>query len=95
MQTVIESCNPKRLVASGGAAWNGAGGLMGIFVAQASGTPTITVYDGSSASGTVLVNTFTPVAGTFYPMPFLFSVGCFVAITGTVDCTVALGPVTA
>lgn len=92
MQPVIESALPKRLTSSL-AVQSGSGGLMGIFVSAASATPTIAVYDGSSASGNLIVNTFTPVAGTFYPMPFLFSAGLFVAISGTVDCTVAYGNV--
>lgn len=94
MQTVIECGNPARLTASA-QVMAGAGGLMGIFVAQASAAPTITVYDNTVGSGTLLVNTFTPSAGVFYPMPFLFAKGCFVVIAGTVDCTVAFGPVTA
>lgn len=94
MQTVIECANPARLVASG-QVMAGAGGLMGIFVSQASAAPTIKVWDSLTAAGAVLVNTFTPIAGTFYPMPFFFSVGLFVTISGTVDCTVGYGPVTA
>jgi len=62
--------------------------LVGIFVAQASATPTIKVWNNTAASGAVLVNTFTPVAGTWYPMPFKSTNGLFVTITGTVDCTV-------
>ena len=66
----------------------GAGQLLGIFVASASATPTIKVWDNTSAATTVIVNTFTPVAGTFYPIPANFSTGLYVTIGGTVDCTV-------
>jgi hypothetical protein len=38
------------------------------------------------------VNTFTPIGGTFYPMPFACSTGIFVTISGTVDCTVSFIP---
>ena len=71
----------------------GAGQLMGIFVASASATPTIKVWDNTSAATTVLVNTFTPAGGTFYPIPASFTTGCFVTIGGTVDCTVFMVPV--
>lgn len=63
--------------------------LAGIFVASASATPTIKVWDSLTAVAPVLVNTFTPVAATWYPMPFACSTGLFVTISGTVDCTVA------
>lgn len=68
----------------------GEGGIAGIFVSTASSTPTITVYDELVSSGTTtkIVNTFTPVAGQYYPMPFAFKNGLVVAISGTVTCTV-------
>jgi hypothetical protein len=66
----------------------GAGQLLGIFVASASNTPTIKVWDNTSAATTILVNTFTPAAATFYPIPANFVTGCYVTISGTVDCTV-------
>jgi len=67
----------------------GGGVLLGIFVASASATPTITIYDQTSAAVPILVNTFTPIAGTWYPLPFAFATGLYVAISGTVDCTVS------
>lgn len=65
-------------------------GIMGgIFVSAASATPTITVYDDpSTGTTTKIVDTFTPVAGTFYPLPFAFSKGLNVVIGGTVSATV-------
>jgi hypothetical protein len=65
---------------------------VGIFVGSASSVPTIAVYDGKDASGRVLVNTFTPVSATWYFMPFIFTSGLYVAIGGTVDCTVGIAP---
>jgi len=62
----------------------GPGGLLGIFVASASSSPTIKIQDGSNT----LVNTFTPVSATFYPMPGCFVTSLVVTIGGTVDCTV-------
>lgn len=60
----------------------------GIFVSAASSTPTITIYDNTAASGTKVVDTFTPTAGQFYRIPACFGTGCYVAISGTVSCTV-------
>lgn len=63
--------------------------MCGIFVASASSTPTIAVYDSATTTtSTIVVNTFTPLAGTFYPIPAQLLNGCYVAIGGTVDCTV-------
>lgn len=58
--------------------------LVGIFVASASGSPSIKVAD---AAGTI-VNTFTPVAATWYPMPVEIQGQLVVTIANTVDCTV-------
>lgn len=84
---VSEACQYNNITASTKIR-DGFGQLLGIFVASASATPTIKVWDNTSAAGSVIVNTFTPVAGTFYPMPAAFNTGCFVTISGTVDCTV-------
>jgi hypothetical protein len=64
--------------------------LMGIFVSAASGTPTITVYD-DAATGTTtkIVDTFTPAAATWYPMPFQVKKGVNIVIGGTVSGTVS------
>lgn len=86
-QPVVESGNYRNITSSTQIR-SGQGALMGIFVASASATPTIKVWDSLSASGNVLVNTFTPVGGTYYPIPGSFGTGLFVTISGTVDCTV-------
>lgn len=70
----------------------GGGRLLGIFVASASSSPSIKVWDNTSAATAVLVNTFTPIAGTFYPMPGTFTTGLYITISGTVDCTVFWDP---
>lgn len=80
---VIESCNYTNLSATGIVS-QVSGALTGIFVASSSSTPTIKVTDGNRT----LVNTFTPLAGSFYPMPAIFSGPLTVVISGTVDCTV-------
>lgn len=65
----------------------GEGHIVGIFVASSS-SGTIRVWDNTSAATTVLVNTFSAVAGTWYPLPFRFKTGCYVDVGGTIDCTV-------
>ncbi len=64
------------------------GALIGVFVAAASATPTIAIYD-DAATGTTtpIVGVFTPVAGQWYPLPFSFVNGLNVVISGTVDAT--------
>lgn len=64
---VVETGSYKNLSASG-LVRTGAGQLVGIFVASAT-TATIKVWDNTSAATTVLVNTFTPAAATWYPLP--------------------------
>jgi hypothetical protein len=67
----------------------GAGNLVGIFVASASASPTIKLWDNTAAAGSVLVNTFTPIAGSWYPIPVKFNTGLYVDVGGTLDITVA------
>jgi hypothetical protein len=66
------------------------GGLLGIFVSAASATPTITVYNSATTTTTdPLFTVFTPVAGTWYPMPVAFADGLYIVISGTVSATVS------
>jgi hypothetical protein len=61
----------------------------GIFVSSASSTPTITVYDSETTTTTTkVIDTFTPVGAQFYPIAASLTAGCYVAISGTVSCTV-------
>lgn len=83
MQPVTESQNFTNLTSTT-TVRTGGGGLLGIFVASVSGSPTIKVQDGANT----LVNTFTPVAATFYPMPGRFATSLVVTIGATLDCTV-------
>lgn len=83
------------ILAASGLVLTGAGKLMGIFVDSASATPTIKVWDNTSAAGTVLINTFTPVAATMYTFPNIrVGTGIYVTISGTVGCTVCYDPTT-
>ena len=83
MNPVTESQNYKNITSTT-TVFTGTGGLLGIMVASASGSPTIKVQDGSAT----IVNTFTPVAGIFYPIPARFATSLVVTIGATVDCTV-------
>jgi hypothetical protein len=65
------------------------GRLRGIFVTAAASTPTIKLWDNTSGATTVLINTFTPVAATYYQFgDVFFGTGLYITISGTVDCTV-------
>ena len=77
----------KNLSASGQVKATG-GVLSGIFVASST-AGTVKVWDNTAGSGTVLVNTFSGIAGTWYPLPFAFGKGCYVTLGGTIDCTVS------
>lgn len=63
----------------------GAGLIDGFLVAT--GTPTITIYDGTDTSGTLLLNGLVTVAGTPYPFPALVEAGAYVVMSGTGDVT--------
>ena len=70
-----------------------AGYLTGIWVSSASSSPTIAVYDSATTTTTTLIaNTFTPLAGTWYTIPFRANSGVYVVIGGTLDCTVGVVP---
>lgn len=61
--------------------------LLGVFVSQASNTPTLAISDDFSP----IMAQLTPVAGTFYRLPCVIDGQLAVAIGGTVDCTVFFG----
>lgn len=85
---VVESGGYKVINASGNV-WPSPAALLGIFVSSATGTPTITIYDDTATGTTVpLVPVFTPVAGTYYKLPFRTVNGINVVIGGTVTATV-------
>lgn len=69
----------------------GSGGIRNIFVSSVSGSPTITVYD-DAATGTTtkIVDTFIPVASASYNLPYGVANGVYVALGGTVSCTVGV-----
>ena len=88
MNPAATAYTPKQISASGNVCAND-GILGGIFVSAAASTPTITIYDDpATGTSTKLVDTFTPTAGQWYPLPFAFSKGLNVVIGGTVSATV-------
>lgn len=80
MERVLESGKRLNITATNATLSNGY--MMGIFVSQTSGT--IKVEDGKG----VIANTFSPIAGTFYPLPCQYFGTLTVTISGTVDATV-------
>lgn len=63
----------------------GDGHLIGIHV-NSTTSGTLKLWDNTAASGTVIVNTFTPSVG-WNAMPFHFKTGLYVTIGGTIDYT--------
>jgi len=88
MKNIVHEAGDFKNISASAQIKDGPGVLVGIFVASASSTPTIKVWAQTTAAAPILVNTFTPAAGTFYPIPARFSAGLYVTISGTVDCTV-------
>ncbi len=80
MERVVESGKRLNITATNASLSDGF--LMGIFVSQTSGT--IKVEDGKG----VIAYTFSPIAGTFYPLPCQYFGTLTVTISGTVDATV-------
>jgi len=74
----------KRLTASG--LIKTGSGLSGGFIV-ATGTPTITLYDNTSAAGTVILNGLVAAAATPYPIPALFNTGLYAVLSGAGDVT--------
>jgi len=69
----------------------GPGVLRGIFIAAASGGPTLTVYDSETTGTTdVIIPTFTPVAATMYDFThegITVKKGIYAVIANTVTAT--------
>ena len=75
-------------MSASGAVKSGIGKLRGIFVASTTGG-TLKLWDNTSAATTVLVNTFTVGAATYYDFgDVLFSNGLYITLANTADWTV-------
>ena len=87
MNIVTEAFTYKLLTATANIC-SGDGVLGGVWCS--SGTATVTIYDDSGTGTTTkMVDTFTPTAATYSPLPFGFANGCYVVISGTGSITVA------
>ena len=87
MNIVTESYSYKQLSATANVSPVG-GALGGIFCS--SGTATVTIYNSATTTTSYkIVDTFTPLPGQFVPLPFGFSAGLYVVISGTGSFTVA------
>lgn len=64
------------------------GNLIGVFCASSS-SGTLKLWDNTSAGAPILVNTFSLVGGSWYPIPIRFKTGLYATIGGTADITVA------
>lgn len=83
--TVVEAGSRLNLTSTGTIGGTGQfGKLMGVFVAQASGSMTLQISDSQGN----IANTFSPLAGTYYPLPCYWFGTLTITITGTGDCTV-------
>lgn len=90
MNIVTESFTPKQITASANVLAT-PGALAGIFCS--SGSASVIVYDSAdTTAANKIVESFTPIPGTFHPLPFELKNGCYVAITGTGAYTVAVRP---
>lgn len=87
MTTVSEAQNGTNITSTT-TIYTGDGNCLGVWVSSASGSPTLKFADGT----TTKANTFTPVAATWYPIPFRFSTSLIVTVGGTLDCMVSWGP---
>jgi hypothetical protein len=90
MNIVTESFVPKQINASANV-MAGPGALAGIFCS--SGSATVTVYDSAdTTAANKIVETFTPIPGSFHPLPFEVKNGVYVVVAGAGSITVAVRP---
>lgn len=81
------------VISSSANVFKGQCGLLGIFCASASGSPTVAVYDDAgTGTSNKIVDTFVPVAGTYYKLPAKIGAGVYVAIGATCSLTVFYAP---
>jgi len=70
---------------------SGQGVLQKVIVA-ASSSGTLTIYDNTAASGTVILTAFPLTAGQVYELDIMFQTGCYISIGGTATITATVGP---
>lgn len=92
MSTFVQESGKGTQLSASAAVRSGAGALIGVFCSSST-SGTLKLWDSTAASGTVLVNTVSLAAGTFYPMPFNFQTGLYATIGGTAEITIGWNPV--
>lgn len=82
----ITTFSPKQISASGNAV-SGDGIMAGVFCSSST-AGTLTIYD-DAATGTTtkIVDTFTLVPGTWYPLPFAYANGLNLVLGGAASIT--------
>jgi len=78
-------------ITASGLVKTGAGKVFGVFVSSST-AGTLKLWNNTAGSGTVLVNTFTGVAGTYHSFGndgLDFTTGLYVTVGGTIDCALA------
>jgi len=83
-QYVIEGGTPTRFSASAVICTVPAV-LLGLFIADASSSPTVSVLNADTSGSGTVVGTFTPVSGSFYPMPMAMTSGITILCGGSVS----------
>lgn len=78
--------NNYKNISASGLLKTGFGKLVGMYVNSTS-SGTITLYDNTAGSGTKINNTITPAVGWHNLGGAAFTVGCYAAISGTLDVT--------
>lgn len=78
-----------KLLTAGALVRTGPWQMLGLFVSQASATPTVEVYNALTSGTATCIAQFTPVAGTWYSMPVSGAIGLTVALGGTVQGTLS------
>lgn len=66
--------------------------MIGLFVSAASATPTVEILNATTSGTATCITVFTPIAGTWYPMPISGASGITVLIGGTVAATLSWQP---
>lgn len=97
MRDVIEKFSPRLFSASGQIPGivkaSGGGTLGGIFV-SASTNGTITIYDTDTATAVnKIVDTFSVLPGTYYPLPFTLVNGLYIVVGGVLSATAGIASV--
>jgi len=83
-QYVIEGGTPTRFAASAIICTVPAS-LLGLFISNASSSPTLEVQNADTSGSGTVVGSFVPVSGSFYAMPMSMSAGITLVCTGSVS----------